>query len=85
MTVNAILEPSRATRRHARSTPSLSGVQQRTSEWFNASNDASLNGKRCTVRRDGLASLRQAVRRGAFARNAKGRREEGPPSPRRSR
>ena len=45
ITVNTILEPSRATRRQARSTPSLSGVQQRTSEWFNASNDASLNGK----------------------------------------
>src|SRR5260221_710487 len=33
MTVNAILEPSRATRRQDRSTPSLSGVQHRRSEW----------------------------------------------------
>jgi hypothetical protein len=43
--LNAILEPLRATRRHARSTPRLSGVQQRTSEWFNASNEASLKGR----------------------------------------
>jgi hypothetical protein len=74
--VNVILAPSRATRRHASSTPELVRRAAKDVRVIEGVERSVPEGQRRSVRCDDLASPSHAVRHGAFARNAQGRERD---------